>query len=171
MRTNVKQASMAIGLMVVSSMATYAHAQTDAAKKVLERAGSLSKVPTLDLCVEYSTLKSDKERTEHTKELDLRSQLSKKDHELIDKHQVENSMTMCGMYMSKGKPIAEKSRQLAPMTFKSVHIYPDMYYVTQSGVVVEHYPRKKGSVPPTLIPKIPKVQNSPTLKEAKPLKE
>ncbi len=162
---------MAIGLMVVSSMATYAHAQTDAAKKVLERDGSLSKVPTLDLCVEYSTLTTDEDRAKHMKELDLRSQLSEKDHKLIDQHKVETSMTMCGMYMSRGKPIAEKSRQIAPMTFKSVHVYPDMYYVTQSGVVVEMYPREKGSVPPALIPKVPKVQESPTLKEAKPLKE
>ena len=95
------------------------------------------------------------------KELDLRSQLSVKDHELVDKHQVENSMSMCGMYMSRGKPISEKSRQIRPFTFKTVHVYPDMYYVSQSGMIVQSLERKEGVMPPKLMHEAPKVQAPP----------
>jgi len=166
MKTNIKQVTMAIGLIVASTVAVSAQAaeKTEAAKRVLDRSGALTNKPTLDLCVEYSTLKTDADRKAHMKELDLRAQLSERDHKNINQHKVVTSMTMCGMYMSRGKPIAEQSRQLAPMTFKTVHVYPDMYYVSQSGMIVKVYPRTKGSVPPELVVQPPKVQGSPTLK-------
>ncbi|MDX1351450.1 MAG: hypothetical protein R3254_00460 [Thiomicrorhabdus sp.] len=164
MKQNVKKATMAIGLMVATTMSATAVAQTEAGKRVLEREGSLSKTGTLELCVNYSTLTTDAERQEYIKELDLRSQLSQKDHDLMGQKKVVNSMTMCGMYMNLGKPLAEKSRQLRPMTFKTVHVYPDMYYVSQSGMIVETYPRTEGSMPPALVVEKPKVAPSPTLK-------
>jgi len=132
-----------------------------AENKFLDRTEAIAKVDTMQLCVDYSTLKTDAERKSYIKELDLRSQLSVKDHELIDKHQVENSMSMCGMYMSRGKPISEKSRQIRPFTFKTVHVYPDMYYVSQSGMIVQTLERKEGVMPPKLVHEAPKVQAPP----------
>ena len=164
MKKNIKQATMAIGLIFTLAIANSAIAQTEAAKRVLEREGSLSKSGTLDLCVNYSTLTTDAERQEHIKELDLRSQLSQKDHDFMGQKKVVTSMTMCGMYMNLGKPLAEQSRQIRPMTFKTVHVYPDMYYVSQSGMIVEVYPRTEGSMPPALVQEKPKVEPSPTLK-------
>lgn len=165
MKNNIKKASLAIGLIITAVATTAVQAQTDAAKRVLERDGALSKAVTLDLCVDYSTLKTDEERKLYIKELDLRSQLSEADHKNIDLHKVVTSMTMCGMYMSLGKPMAEKSRQIRPLTFKTVHVYPDMYYVSQSGMIVEAYPRKEGTMPPKLVHEAPEVQESPTLKK------
>ncbi len=122
---------------------------------------SLSEVETLKLCIGYASLKTDADRTHYKKELDLRSQLSVKDHQFVDKHHVENSMTVCGMYMALGKPISEQSRQIRPMTFKAVHVYPDKYYVSQSGMIVETLERKPDTLPPPLIHTPPKVQAPP----------
>lgn len=157
--------------LVVASTATHTHAfgagmmpQTEAGKRVIERDGKYAKTSTLKLCVDYYKTESAQDRQEIMKELDLRGQLSVKDHKLISKHTVEPGMTMCGMYMSVGTPKAQKTRQLRPMVFKTVHVYPEMYYVTQSGMVVEMYQRKEGEMPPKLIHEKPKVQPSPTLK-------
>ncbi|MBN2646942.1 MAG: hypothetical protein JXR44_04055 [Thiotrichales bacterium] len=135
-----------------------------AEQPLLNRDSPLAEKKTLDLCVEYASLDSDEARQTYLKELDLRSQLSVKDHELVPQKKVENSMTACGMYMSKGKPMAEQSRQIRPMTFKTVHVYEDMYFVTQSGMVVGSYVREEGVMPPALSVEIPKVEPSPTLK-------
>jgi hypothetical protein len=159
----IKQAPIAIGLIISALFATAVQAQTEAAKRVLEREGALSKTGTLDLCVNYSTLTTEDEKKNYIKELDLRSQLSVADHKNIDQHKIVTSMTMCGMYMSQGKPVAEKSRQIRPMTFKTVHVYPDMYYVSQSGMIVEAYERKEGSMPPKLVHEKPETAPSPTL--------
>ncbi|BCN93683.1 hypothetical protein THMIRHAM_14680 [Thiomicrorhabdus immobilis] len=165
MKKNMKNASIAIGLMLSALTVTSVQAQTEAASRIIDREGALSKNGTLQLCIEYSTLESEADREAYRKELDLRSQLSEADHKHIPLHEVATSMTMCGMYMSKGKPLAEQSRQIRPLTFKTVHVYPDMYYVTQSGIVVDAYERKEGSMPPKLVHEAPKVQESPTLKK------
>lgn len=153
----MKKTILPIGLVVTAMIAT----PTLAENKFLDRTEAISKVNTMELCVGYSDLKTDAERTTYKKELDLRSQLRVKDHELVDKHIVENSMSMCGMYMSRGKPISEKSRQIRPFTFKTVHVYPDMYYVSQSGMIVETHERKEGVMPPALVHEKPKVQAPP----------
>lgn len=70
---------------------------------------------------------------------------------------------MCGMYMILGKPLQEKSKQLRPMVFKSIHVYEDNYYVTQMGVVVEKLARKEGQLPPSLSTEKPKIVGTPVL--------
>ncbi|WP_127470670.1 hypothetical protein [Thiomicrorhabdus aquaedulcis] len=129
--------------------------------KLLNRGGPLSEIPTLKLCVDYHELKTEAERKPYIAELDLRLQLSVKDHENLDKNQIVTGMTMCGMYMTIGKPIAEQSRQLRPMVYKSVHVYPTKYYVTQSGLVVDAHDRKEGEMPPALVVETPDVAPPP----------
>lgn len=138
---------------------------TDAGKRVLERDGEFSKVGTLNLCVDYYKEKSAAKKEAYVKELDLRAQLSEKDHNLVKDKKVVPGMTMCGMYMSVGTPKAQKTRQLRPMVYKTVHVYDDMYCVTQSGMVVQTYERKEGSIPPALAAETPLVAPSPTLKQ------
>ncbi|HHT00497.1 MAG TPA: hypothetical protein ENK73_06545 [Thiomicrospira sp.] len=123
----------------------------------------LSKKGNLDMCVEYSTLESEETKQAYFKELDRRGQLSYKDHERLKNREVGPSSTTCGMYMAKGKPMAEKSRQIRPMTFKVVHVYPDMYYVSQSGMIVDGYERKEGVMPPKLAVEKPEVAPPPVL--------
>ncbi len=126
--------------------------------------GKYSKVGSLELCVGYYKLESEEEKKAYYQELDRRAQLSSKDYDLISKNQVAPGMTMCGMYMSIGTPQAQKTRQLRPMTFKTVHVYPEIYTVTQSGMVVQTYARKEGTLPPKLAVEKPLVAPSPTLK-------
>jgi len=133
------------------------------AQQFLARDSELAKMNTLDICLGYATLTDETKKQEYIKELDLRSMLSVKDHENVPKQIVENSMTSCGMYMVKGKPLAEQSRQIRPMTFKAVHVYPENYYVTQSGIVMGSYERKEGVMPPALAVEAPKVQAPPVL--------
>lgn len=137
-------------------MAFLAFNVTAAEKNPLEEAR------TLDLCVDYSTLKTEDEKKATMKELDRRAQLSVKDHDNFEKKLVEPNNTMCGMYMMLGKPLQEKSRQLRPMVFKVVHVYPEHYYVTQMGMVVEKYDRKEGEIP-KLQAEQPKVEHPPAL--------
>lgn len=133
------------------------------AEQFLNRDSKLAKMSTLDICVGYNTLTDAKEKKEYMDELDIRSILSVKDHDLVPQGKVENSMTSCGMYMVMGKPLAEQSRQIRPMTFKAVHIYPEKYYVTQSGMVMSVYDRKEGELPPALVAEKPKVEAPPVL--------
>ncbi|VAW48980.1 hypothetical protein MNBD_GAMMA04-1711 [hydrothermal vent metagenome] len=146
--------AFSVGLLLSTFISNSAFAE----ENILERTHPFAKMDTLTLCLDYANLTQENERKQYKKELDLRSQLSVKDHQLIDKHQVENSMTRCGMYMALGKPISEQSRQIRPMTFKTVHVYPNKYYVSQSGMIVETLKRKAGELPPTLIHTPPKVQ-------------
>ena len=139
-------------------------ATTEAGKRVLDRNGEYSETSTIKLCVDYYKEKSASKKEAYIKELDLRSQLTDKDHDLAPKHEVIPGMTMCGMYMSVGTPKAQKTRMLRPMVYKTVHVYEDMYNVTQSGMVVETYERKEGSMPPKLAQEKPLVAPSPTLK-------
>jgi len=123
----------------------------------------MSKKDNLEMCVEYFSEPSEEIKQAYFKELDHRGQLSYQDHSRLPKGEVGPSSTMCGMYMAKGKPLEEHSRQIRPMTFKSVHIYPDMYYVIQSGMIVEGYERKEGVMPPKLTIEQPAVQPPPVL--------
>ncbi|QBZ83607.1 hypothetical protein GHNINEIG_01667 [Hydrogenovibrio crunogenus] len=123
----------------------------------------LDDVKTLKLCVDYSTLTSEADKASYMKELDRRGQLSVQDHDNFAKKQVVNGSTMCGMYMTLGKPMAEKGKQLRPMVYKVVHVYPTHYYVTQMGMVVEKYERKEGELPPKLIHEKPKTQAPPVI--------
>ncbi|VAW49540.1 hypothetical protein MNBD_GAMMA04-1997 [hydrothermal vent metagenome] len=147
-----------LGLILTTSVTS---SSAFAEKPFLERSDPLAKMDTFQLCLDYANLTQEQQRQQFKQELDLRSQLSVKDHQLIDQHQVENSMTRCGMYMALGKPISEQSRQIRPMTFKTVHVYPNHYYVSQSGIIVETLERKEGIMPPTLVHTPPKVQAPP----------
>lgn len=122
-----------------------------------------SETATLKLCVDYPTMANKAQQDEALAELDKRIQLSEKDHENLHKKQIETGNTMCGMYMILGKPLQEKSKQLRPMVFKSIHVYEDNYYVTQMGVVVEKLERKEGQLPPSLSTEKPKVVGPPVL--------
>ncbi|MDG6773290.1 hypothetical protein QCB45_03015 [Thiomicrorhabdus sp. ZW0627] len=123
----------------------------------------ISEMKNLDLCVNYSTLKSEEEKKAYFDELNKRGQLSYQDLDRLPTKTVASSSTICGMYMSLGKPIAEQSRQIRPMTFKAVHVYPDKYYVSQSGMIVSSYERKEGEMPPKLIAEKPAVEPPPVL--------
>ncbi len=147
-----------LGLLLTTSFVSNS---AFAEKPFLERSDPMAKMDTFQLCLDYANLTEEDKRQQFKKELDLRSQLSVKDHKLIDQHRVENSMTRCGMYMALGKPISEQSRQIRPMTFKTVHVYPNHYYVSQSGMIVETLERKEGIMPPTLVHTPPKVQAPP----------
>ncbi|WP_178861083.1 hypothetical protein [Thiomicrorhabdus cannonii] len=122
---------------------------------------NISQMKNIDLCVNYSTLESEADKKAYFDELNKRGQLSYKDLERLEKREVGTSSTICGMYMALGKPLAEQSRQIRPMTFKAVHVYPDMYYVSQSGMIVDVLERKEGVMPPSLSVDTPKVQPSP----------
>lgn len=122
----------------------------------------LKKKGNMEMCVDYSTLDAESKQA-YFKELDRRGQLSYKDHERISKGECGTSSTMCGMYMALGKPLAEQSRQIRPMTFKVVHVYPDMYYVSQSGMIVDAMERKEGVMPPQLNAEKPAVAAPPVL--------
>jgi len=120
-------------------------------------------VRTIDICTAYPDLKTDAEKTTYRTELERRGQLSVQDIENFPKNQVVNGSTACGMYMTLGKPLQEKGRQLRPMVFKVVHVYPEHYYVTQMGMVVEKHERKKGELPPKLFHETPAVQPPPVM--------
>lgn len=137
---------------------------TEAGKRIIDRDGKYAKTATIKLCVDYHKEKSEAERKTIIEELDLRAQLSEKDHNLAPKNQIENGMTMCGMYMSIGTPKAHKTKQIRPMVYKTVHIYPNHYVVTQSGMVVQIHAREEGKLPPKLAAEKPAVEPSPTLK-------
>ncbi len=139
-------------------------------KDIIDRDGKYAKTPTIELCVNYHKLTSEKDRKEHLKELEYRAQLSYKDMEMLGKNKVVPGMTMCGMYMNVGTPSAQQTRRLRPMVFKTVHVYDDVYAVTQSGMCVETYERKEGQLPPKLAAEKPLVAPSPTLKSP-PLSE
>lgn len=170
MKVLKKTAVVMIGLTSAFAVTTAtamppASQHSEAAKRILERDGELAQVSTLKLCVDYYKLTDDAKRKAYVQELDLRTQLSEKDHENVPNHKVVPGMTMCGMYMAIGTPKAQKTKQLRPMVYKTVHVYKDMYYVTQSGLVVEMYERKEGTMPPKLSHEKPLVAPSPTLKQ------
>ncbi len=131
------------------------------------------KAPTLNLCIDYATQKdAGKKQAEHD-ELRRRGMLSVKDEDLLAGRQkaLENGNTRCAMYMTRGIPLHEKGKFIKHTwvrTPKIVHVYPDKYYVTQSGVITRVYERKPGQLPPALEKKAPKVAPPPVLMHAGP---
>ncbi|NCN43376.1 MAG: hypothetical protein CO158_08375 [Piscirickettsiaceae bacterium CG_4_9_14_3_um_filter_43_564] len=128
-----------------------------------ETASDIETAKTLTLCVDYFDLTDENQKAVYLKELDRRGQLSVEDHENFAKGQVVNGCTLCGMYMTLGKPLSETSKQIRPMVFKAVHVYPEHYYVTQSGMVVNHFARKPGVMPPKLNESVPETQAPPVI--------
>lgn len=122
---------------------------------------NIKKKRTIDLCANYSTLANQSKKDATIKELLARNQLSEKDLSNLKTGIAETSNTMCGMYMILGKPISEKSRQLRTMVFKTVHVYPQHYYVTQMGMIVAKHERTEGSVPPSLSAPMPEIMDPP----------
>jgi hypothetical protein len=49
------------------------------------------------------------------------------------------------------------------MTYKVVHVYPDKYYVSQSGLIMDILDRKEGELPPQLVHEVPAVQPPPVI--------
>lgn len=120
----------------------------------------LSKVKPLQLCVHY-TEQNAAEQQRFYERLDTLGILSHRDYEMMQKNQVVTGSSMCGMYMTKGRPLSEDGIQIRPMVYKVVHIYEDQYIVTQSGMVMEIHQREAGVMPPTLNQTTPKVAPPP----------
>lgn len=117
---------------------------------------------TIDLCLEYNTADADRKKALYL-EIDRRGMLSHKDVEGLPKSEIFKGSSTCGLYMIKGKPLAEQSRQLRPMTYKVVHVYPQNYYVSQSGLIFDILDRIEGEMPPTLVHEMPAVQPPPVI--------
>lgn len=122
----------------------------------------LSKVKPQQLCVHYHE-QDEAEKKRFYDRLHFLGMLSHKDYEMMETGQVVEGSSMCGMYMTKGKPLKEDGIQVRPMVFKVVHIYEDQYIVTQSGMVMETHVREEGKMPPTLNAEVPKVAPSPNM--------
>lgn len=122
----------------------------------------LTKARTIDLCLEYKEA-SDDRKSALFKEIDRRGMVSYRDFEGFKSGNIYPGTSVCGMYMIKGDPITEQARQLRPLTFKTVHVYPENYYVSQSGIVMRVLERKEGILPPNLIEKLPDVAHPPVL--------
>ena len=121
----------------------------------------LKKAETLKLCLDYHGLETQSDKDRYLKELDRRAQLSVTDHDNLGTPKVEPGATACGMYMALGKPLQEEGRQLRPMVYKVVHVYPEHYYVTQSGLVMEKFERIEGALPPKLTEEKPRREGPP----------
>lgn len=117
----------------------------------------------LTMCVDYSKQTDAEKKQDIVNQLQLRNLLAELDLQNVDKKNVINGMTKCGMYMAKGSPKAAESRQIRPMTFKTVHVYPDSYVVTQSGIVMAVHERKEGVMPPSLAKEKPDIMPPPVL--------
>lgn len=117
---------------------------------------------TIDMCLEYNTANADRKKVLYA-EIDRRGMISHKDLEGMPNGEVIKGSSTCGLYMMKGKPLAEQSRQLRPMTFKVVHVYPEHYYVSQSGLIMDVLERKEGELPPVLVHEVPAVQPPPVM--------
>ncbi|WP_130537186.1 hypothetical protein [Thiomicrorhabdus indica] len=117
----------------------------------------------LQMCVDYAKKTEADEKQEIIKQLQLRNLLADLDLEHVDNKHVVNGMTKCGMYMAKGSPKAAQTRQIRPMTFKTVHVYEDNYIVTQSGMVMAVHERKEGEMPPSLAAEKPDIMPPPVL--------
>lgn len=137
-------------------LSAIAQAESD----VFKAPQDLSKVKPQQLCVHYAE-QDEAEQKRFFDRLDKLGLLSHKDYDLIPQGKVEVGSSMCGMYMGKGKPLDEDGVQIRPMVFKVVHIYDDLYAVTQSGMVMEVHARVEGEMPPTLNQQTPKVAPPP----------
>lgn len=129
--------------------------------KVLKSNMSLNDL--LTMCVDYSKQTEANKKQEIINQLQLRNLLAELDLKNVDEKAVTNGMTKCGMYMAKGSPKAAQTRQIRPMTFKTVHVYEDSYIVTQSGMVMAIHERKEGVMPPSLAAEKPDIMPPPVL--------
>lgn len=120
------------------------------------QAEDFSKTRTIDLCLGYHNAKPAKKAV-LIKEIKRRGMMGYGDYSGLKTGVIKLHATTCGMYMIKGKPISEKGVALRPMVYKVVHVYPHHYFVSQTGLIVKIYDRKKGTIPPALIKKLPKV--------------
>ena len=120
----------------------------------------LSKTRPIELCAVYAE-HNEADQKRIFDRLDSLNLLSHKDYDLVKEKRIETGSTMCGMYMGLGKPLDEQGMQIRPMVYKVVHIYPDQYVVTQSGVVMEIHERIEGQLPPTLYQPMPDVVPPP----------
>ncbi|WP_044407303.1 hypothetical protein [Thiomicrospira microaerophila] len=145
--------SLGLGLASLSQAAP----QTGATAPLPE---DLSKTRPIELCAAY-TDHNEADQKRIFDRLDSLNLLSHKDYDLVPKGKIETGSTMCGMYMGLGKPINEQGMQIRPMVYKVVHIYPDHYVVTQSGLVMEIHDRVEGELPPTLHQPMPDVMPPP----------
>lgn len=146
--------SWALGLSF--GLTSIAYAQND----VFKAPKDLSKIKPQQLCVHYAE-QDEAEKQRFFERLDTLSLLSHKDYDLIPQGKIEVGSSICGMYMGKGKPLKEDGIQIRPMVFKVVHIYDDLYAVTQSGMVMEVHERVEGEMPPTLNQQTPRVAPPP----------
>ena len=143
-----------LGLSV--GLTSITHAQSEPFKAPQD----LSTVKPQQLCVNYAE-QDEAEQKRFFERLDTLSLLSHKDYDLIPQGKIEVGSSICGMYMGKGKPLSEDGIQIRPMVFKVVHIYEDLYAVTQSGMVMEVHARVEGEMPPTLNQQMPRVVPPP----------
>lgn len=132
------------------------------AKEKFVAPADLSQVKPQQLCVHY-TEQTEAEQKRFYDRLHSLGMLSHKDYDMMKTGKVVEGSSMCGMYMTKGKPLKEEGIQIRPMVFKVVHIYEDQYIVTQSGMVMETHVREEGKIPPTLNAPVPKVAPSPLM--------
>jgi hypothetical protein len=130
------------------------------AKETFIAPQDLSQVKPQQLCVNYLD-QSEAEKKRFYDRLHDLGMLSHKDYEMMKEGKVVVGSSMCGMYMTKGRPLHEEGRQIRPLVFKVVHIYPEHYIVTQSGMVMEIYDRIEGQMPPSLVTEVPKVAPPP----------
>ncbi len=128
----------------------------------LAYAEDLTKARTIDMCLEYYGADDDRKAILY-KEIDRRGTISYKDLDGLKSGNIYQGSTVCGMYMIAGKPIKEKARKLRSMTFKVVHVYPNNYYVSQSGIVMNVLERIEGKMPPSLMKEKPTVMPPPVL--------
>ena len=161
---------MTTGLLV---MVLSAQASEHQAKRDFSVPDNVQQAKTLNLCIDYFSQKSADKKAAERAELTRRGMLSVKDHDLLDGKQsaLENGNTRCAMYMTRGIPLDEKGKFINHRwvrTPKIVHVYPDKYYVTQSGIITRVYDRKPGQLPPELEKKAPKVAPPPVLMHANP---
>lgn len=144
--------------LVTGLLSTHASASSD---EVLKSNVTLNDL--LQMCVDYSKKTDASQKQEIIKQLQLRNLLAELDLENVDNKVVINGMTKCGMYMAIGSPKAAQTRQIRPMTFKTVHVYEDNYIVTQSGMVMAVHERKEGEMPPSLAAEKPDIMPPPVL--------
>ncbi len=162
--------SIATGLLTA---ALSVHAGEHQSKRDFSVPDNVQQAKTLNLCIDYFNQKNTNKKAAERAELARRGMLSVKDHDLLDGKQtaLENGNTRCAMYMTRGIPLDEKGKFIKHTwvrTPKIVHVYPDKYYVTQSGIITRVYDRKLGQLPPELDKKAPKVAPPPVLMHANP---
>jgi len=163
--------SVWVTALLSMTLAYSAHAEE--AKRDFSVPDNVQQAKTLNLCIDYYSQKNADKKAAERAELTRRGMLSVKDHDLLDGKQaaLENGNTRCAMYMTRGIPLDEKGKFINHRwvrTPKIVHVYPDKYYVSQSGIITRVYDRKPGQLPPELERKAPKVAPPPMLMHADP---